>query len=247
MTTFQYVTIDDLYAKVVDDLSTSPKDELRILNWIGESCEFIYTNSVLVKYREEIFVKDYVVKAPCNVTDLEGLFINGVRIHHVSETPLNYNNETTNVRIIDNNDIIIDETTEVEKLFRSKEVNRYTKSTNNTINNKGLTYNKRGQHLHFNFSSGQVEIHYKGLLKNSNNQILYPDQIDYKECIVHWVWYKAILAGILKGNMGDALSIHKDFKIKAIGNIEFPSPEEMQEMVNKQSAFGITNNYDIIV
>lgn len=247
MITFEYITINQLYAKVVDDLSLPPSAKLRVMNWIGESCEFIYTNSLMVKYKETIYVKDYVAETPCNTNSLIGLFINGNRIHNTNDVNIGQDTLYMNVKIIDNTDRIIDENTEVNKLFRSKTLPRYGQVQITNDVHRGLTYNKRGKQLHFNFPSGEVELYYKGLLKNSNNEVLYPDQADYKESIVHWVWYKAIIAGILKGNAGDALAIHKNFKVKAIGNIEFPSPEEMQALVDNKAIFSFDDEYDITI
>ena len=240
MNIFEYITLNQLYAKVVNDLPLSPSNKNDVINWIGESTEFIYTNSVLMNYDKVIHIKDYMCECPCNTIDLLGVFEGNRRVHfNNSQSHISYLSE------IEENTYILGEEHNELNYYKNQSLHKLEK-LNKLTNNTGLTYSKRGKFLHFNFEKGNAHIFYKSLPKNTDDEFLYPDEINYKECIVAWVQYKAIIKGIIKGNENNALQSHNSFKHKAIGAIEFPSPEVMQSIVDNNFLFK-NNNYDLIL
>lgn len=240
MNIFQYITLNEIYNKVVNDLDINPSHKNKVLNWIGESTEFIYTNSVLMNYDEIVCIKDYMCQCPCNTIDLLGVFEGNRRVHFSnSQRPINQLTE------IEDSTYILGEIDNELNYYKSKSLHKLEKLNINSINS-GLTYSKRGSYLHFNFEKGNANIFYKSLPKNNEGEFLYPDEINYKESITAWVQYKAIIRGIIKGNENNALQSHSSFKHKAIGAIEFPSPEIMQSIVDNNFLFK-NNNYDLIL
>jgi hypothetical protein len=251
-----WIPIDEIYDKVVSDLTFPSSQINNVLNWIGECSETMQAGKVLTLQSYPSKVVDYKAKIPTGAVNIVGVYQGGARLHATNsangmrrfiDRPIN--SSTLNVwqTVIPLASVIHEGDTLPVSLY----IQALETMQSYTLKNEycGVNYyQQHGNCLQFNFeTSDEVEIFYEGLLVNSQGKLLLPDNIYFLEAITYWVENKLIRKGVIKGDMRESLRLFNDYRIKAMNAITFPSPEKMQVLADKLGLFTYDLYSDTII
>lgn len=219
-----------------------------MVEWIPEAMEMMETRMQTIGYYEpRLVVKFHKAKLPCGLVFIDAVEYGGRRLPEGNG----------NVRNIRSSHPIVPPPTDMSVAWTSK-VFKYP-APGDQAELYGSTFTKANSlpyhdrhyyevefgNLLTDFEKGVVSIHCRVIPVDKKGLPLIPDNSNYKEALYWWVRGKMIGAGfddrIVKMDECDAK--FEKYAGRAIGEIEYPSPNAMEHRVNTFTRLVPVENY----
>lgn len=252
----QWIPIDEAYDKCESDIEFPKSFKSKVKQWIGECTETMKVTNVLAIYHEKLQIKNYQLQLPCGTQTVLAVYKGNSRLH--------FSNSVVGAKKFSDINITPRELTVWRTALPTPELIKESDKTlplpfwtqalqtleSYVISYQGFGedfYTQNGNYLQFTFESDEIDIFYKGVLKDKEGNLLIPDNIYYTEAIISWVEYKLKKRGILQGNALESFNQYRIFRTQAIQDISYPSPEKVQNMVDKMGlvSYDLYNNGEL--
>ena len=238
----QWISLSEIYAKCESDINFPTSYKNVVKNWIGECTETMKISSVLGIYHETLSVKNNQLQLPLGTQTVLAVYHKNLRLH--------FSNSIIGAKTFNDIHITPREMTVWRTALPTPEL---IKESDNSLPLPFWTqalqtlesyvisfqefsdefYTQNGNYLQFTFEEGEIDIFYHGVLKDKFGEILVPDNIFYTEAVINWVDYKLRKKGVVSGNPMESFEMYSKFRTQAIQNISYPSPEKIENMIDK--------------
>lgn len=253
----EYVEIDYFVAKVIRDLGLDGSKINTIRDWAHEGVGQLKCTKLHVPVFGKFNIKNRLVCLPTGIYTVIGVWYNNKRLHPQGMIEFFGNRaskESINKQVAVWQSLLpyIPERDMSDDAYRSPYIQSIDIAQNKmydlvNFTNADMFYYRdstRPNVINFHVDTGEVEILYLDLPKDSKGYYLLPSTPFLDEAIVNWIRYKAIVRGWLKGNEFNQYEMYSRFAGKAISNITMFSPEDAQRILESNSGIIKPNNFN---
>ncbi len=235
-----YDSIGKAIRKVIRDieiLDESIHDDL--LEWVSEALDMLRTTGQMIPHEKKLEVKNNRAKIPCGVESIQAVGHRGNRVRYgerigsyiswsdslppesyyeywVSQPPTLVPNEYHQIGIP----------------YISKMIDSLKIVTTKAQVYEDHFYYIRDGYIETNLPDGEITIHYLGVPLDDDGFPRVPKNAFLYEAVINYVTYKINRRKGLGSWRVDKQEWETSFAV-AQANIEFPSPEKMQSLLNK--------------
>lgn len=242
---YKSVSIDSVIGKIIRDTRVQDASYLIDMHeWIPEVMSAIRWEAPLHPEFEDIQIHFHKGRLPCGLIYIDAVEHGGRRLNH--------GNSVKNIRTghrTDPSPAIPEAFTSVITKIPVPDGNFLWSSTLVQVNQLPLHphayYQLEMDYILTSFEHGRVRIHYQTTPHDERGLPLIPDNQAFKECVYYYVRSKMIGAGYTDKVFKEETCYdrYQMFLERASCEIDFPSPDMMQERVNTFARFIPPENY----
>lgn len=247
-----YVSANSVIAKIVRDTGVEQSDILPdILEWLAEAMDHMQIQLELYPTHKDLTLNFHAAKIPKGCARLLAVSFCGFRLRYRNRD----NDPRAKVRVINGVDSARNPNSVFETDPMAVEVNPvqdkarrwpYPYAVNQMPWHEEAWYQVKGGHIWTSFPKGQVTLHYETAPLDDNEIPLVPDNMSFKEAVYYHVRGKMVAAGKYKDpvyTMRDILGLYDQYASKAIEEITYPSPDQMESMIDTWVRLIPSNEY----
>lgn len=233
----QFDTIGSAMQKVLRDIriqDMSLKND--IIEWVADGLEQMNTTNLLAPQNKTVELKNYGATLPCGIKSIQAVICDGVRIRYGQNNfedyrNLNYNNyiKYWTVKPLE---IVPNEYHQIGMTYIQASINQLEQVSQYEIY-KDLYYHTVGRQLESNLEKGTLDVYYLGTYTDKDGYPLIPRNVYIKEAITNYVDYRLTRAGYKEGRWDILLQLWEQSANRAMNNIQFPSPEEVEVLMHE--------------
>lgn len=239
----QHCSIDEVIGKVIRN--TRVTDTAFIIDmdtWIGECMALLGIPQSFVQDYEDLTIKFHKSKLPCVLEYIDAVEYNGMRLPYGNSVK---NIKTGPVVSYDTNPVYISKAQKIAV----PNGNYVYSSTLEAANKLPLCSNEYYQvemgYILTSFETGCVRVHFHKVPTDSNGLPFIPDNENCKESLYWYCRKKMIEAGyqdkVFNWDKCDAMyNLHAE---RAIGEIDYPSPDQVETKLNNSLHLLIPRSY----
>lgn len=238
-------SIDEVIGRVIRN--TRVQDTAFIIDmneWIPEAMDMMRTQMQYSPAFEDVIIKFHKGRLPCGLIYIEAVEYKGMRIP--------YGNSVKNIKTSQQLSTLTNEppvfTSVPYKTITANDANAYASDLNAALclpEASDVYYQTELDHILTSFEEGCVRIHFVKTPTDVRGLPLIPDNGDYKEALYWYTRQKMIEAGfndrVFKWEHCNAK--YEFYAARAITDIEYPSPDQMESRVKTLTRFIAPPNY----
>lgn len=240
---YRSVSIDEVIGRVIRN--TRVQDSAYIIDmheWIPEAMRLLECKQQLIQLHEDLTTKFHKVRMPCGLQFIDAIEYKCHRLPHGNSVkdihtpqPRRHDSNGPFISVIGKQSVPDGNTIWVSTI---EELNRLPFCDD-------AYYQTELDHILTSFDCGPIRVHYHSVPVDARGLPLIPDNENFKEALYWWVRDRMQGAGFHDPVYKEGVCFQKFefYSARAIGEITYPSPDEMEQRVNTLSRFIPPENY----